>query len=117
MNATDFAAKPNDSDAWRRVFVRWERWRIAYNLALAAVVVTLALAYGGNDFDWRRFAGQCTLGALVGNICYLAGPTAEVYLRWLGLRHRAIAPLLFVCGLLLAAGLAAATVTASIVPF
>jgi hypothetical protein len=117
MISANSTATSGDSDSARAVFVRWERWRIAYNLALSLVVVVLAFAGGGSDSDWRRFAWQCALGALVANVCYLAGPTTEAYLRWLGFRHRALARLLFACGLLLASGLAAITVTGSLIPF
>lgn len=101
----------------RSVFVRWERWRIVYNVALVFVVGAIAISSGGSDSDWRRFAGQCLLGALAANVLYLAGPAVEAYLGWLGFRHLAVTPLLFACGVLLAAGLAAMTITTSLIPF
>lgn len=116
---TDSTLEVSQSDAAsvRRVFARWERWRIAYNLVLVLLVGFLAFAGGGTDSDWRRFAVQCILGAILANLCYFAGPITEACFQWLGFRHRALMPLLFIAGLVLASGLALMVVTSSLIPF
>jgi hypothetical protein len=101
----------------RDVFLRWERWRIAYNLALVGLVIVLAVTFGGSESDWGRFVVQCVWGAIVANICYFAGPITDSYLRWLGIHYRVIAPLLFACGLVFAMGLAAVTHGSSLMSF
>jgi hypothetical protein len=101
----------------RNVFLRWERWRIAYNLALVGLVISLAVTFGGSDSNWSQFVVQCVFGAILANICYFAGPITDAYLRWLGIHYRVIAPLLFACGLVFAIGLAAVTVGSSLMPF
>jgi hypothetical protein len=107
----------SETTSSRRIFVRWERWRIAYNLVLICVVGLLAVAGGGSDSDWRRFVAQCAFGAVLANLCYFAGPITDAYFQWLGFRHRALMPLLFVAGLTIASGLAFLVVTSSLIPF
>ena len=110
-------AKETFAGAVRDVFLRWERWRLVYNLALVGLVITLAVAWGDGNSNWVRLAVECVLGAIVANLCYFAGPIADAYLLWLGIHHRAVAPFLLGCGLLFTMGLAAVTVGESLSPF
>lgn len=84
--------------AARPVFVRWERLRIPYN-ALLAMLVLLPMAGG---FSWPDLGDLLVLlmGAVLANLCYLAGPAAEAYLAWLGLRSRLVTAALFIGGVL-----------------
>jgi hypothetical protein len=100
----------------RAIFIRWERWRIAYNVALVGLVFFLSVVLFHPDANWYQLAWRCAVGACVANLCYFAGPTAEVYLAWLGLRSWAILPILFAGGLLFAMLLAAATVASTFAP-
>lgn len=109
--------RSSDSASARAVFLRWERWRIGYNLVLATLVIFLAVTGGDADSDWRRFTAECLLGALVANVCYFAGPALEAYFQWLGFRHPIFGPLLFATGLLLSMALATLTVMFSLSPF
>ena len=108
------SAKKTFGGAVRDVFLRWERWRLIYNLALVGLVITLAIAWGDGNSNWAHFAVECVLGAVVANLCYFAGPITVAYLQWLGIHHRAITPFLFGCGLVLTIGLAVVTVGESL---
>ena len=103
-------------DSARSIFVRWERWRIAYNLVLTGLVLLLSAALAHADANWYHLAWHCTVGACVANVCYFAGPAAETYLAWLGYRWRGIMPMLFTSGLLFTMLLAAATVVETLAP-
>ncbi len=111
------SAKETLVETMRDVFLRWERWRLVYNLALIGLVISLAVAWGDSNSNWARFAVECVLGAVIANLCYFAGPITVAYLRWLGIYHRAIAPFLFGCGLVFTMGFAVVTVGESLTPF
>ena len=66
----------------RSTLIRWERLRILYNLILIAIVV---LPVGGGPVELPELADLPILavGAVLANLCYLAGPAAESYLAWL----------------------------------
>jgi hypothetical protein len=82
----------------RPVFMRWERLRIVYN-ALLAMLVLLPMA---GEVRWPDLGDLLILlmGAVLANLCYLAGPAAETYLAWLGLRSRLVTAALFIGGVL-----------------
>ncbi|MCJ7511983.1 MAG: hypothetical protein MUO23_03305 [Anaerolineales bacterium] len=82
----------------REVFMRWERLRIPYNALLAAVV----LFPTGGGFHWPDLAEIpiLLLGAVLANLCFLAGPAAEAYLAWVGIRSKLVTAALFVGGVL-----------------
>ena len=82
----------------RAIFVRWERLRIPYNALLLAVV--LLPTSGG--FTWPDPGDFLILlmGTVLANLCFLAGPAAETYLAWLGLRSKWVTAVLFVGGVL-----------------
>ncbi len=96
----------------RHVFLRWERLRIPYNLALTAV----ALYAGVMSSTQSRLTDPGFLlflisRVLLANVCFTAGPCVESYVMWLGQRPVPwIRPLLFVLGTLLAAFLAALSI-------
>jgi hypothetical protein len=83
----------------RSTLIRWERLRILYNLILIAIVV---LPVGGGPVELPELADLPILavGAVLANLCYLAGPAAESYLAWLGLRSRWVTLALFAGGVL-----------------
>jgi hypothetical protein len=82
----------------RQVFLRWERLRIPYNALLVAVVMLPA----GGGFSWPDPGDFLILlmGAVLANLCFLAGPVAETYLAWLGMRSKLVTAVLFVGGVL-----------------
>jgi len=84
----------------RSILIRWERLRILYNLVLTAVVI---LPVGGDPLTLPEPADLPILavGAVLANLCYLAGPAAESYLAWLGLRSRWVTLALFAGGVLI----------------
>ena len=82
----------------RQVFLRWERLRVPYNALLVAVVMLPA----GGGFSWPDPGDFLILlmGAVLANLCFLAGPVAETYLAWLGMRSKWVTAVLFVGGVL-----------------
>jgi hypothetical protein len=94
----------------RRIFLRWEWLRIAYNAVLAAVVVVLIVQQHDDEIAWASLAYACAVGAVVANLCFFAGPLAEAYLHWLGARLPGVTVILFSMGTVFAAGLAAVAI-------
>ena len=84
----------------RPIFRRWEKLRIPYNVVLA---VTLFLIHGlslGLEFFEPLALGIWLAGGVLANLCFLAGPLAECYCAWLGLRSRVVTAALFLGGVL-----------------
>jgi hypothetical protein len=86
------------SEIGRPIFLRWERLRIPYNLALLGMTLL---------FHWNLVRGLLSSwavwfvlvsGAILANLCFFAGPVAESYMAWLGYRSRWIGVTLFVGG-------------------
>jgi hypothetical protein len=85
----------------KRVFLAWEKLRPVYNLVLA--LWALALLYPELERDPSRYALLAIAlrlfwGAVKANLGYFAGPAAESYLRWLGVRTLWARAALFVTG-------------------
>jgi hypothetical protein len=98
----------------RRIFLRWERLRIVYNAALITLVVVLVALLYVPEIEWALLGWRCVVGAVVANVCFFAGPAAEAYLYWLGVRNRAVTAVFFLMGLVFSMGLAAITVMSTI---
>ena len=84
--------------AIRSIVLRWERLRILYNLVLLGLV--LVPTGGSFQLPSLRELPVLAIGAVMANLCFMAGPVAEVYLSWLGLRSRWVTVVLFAGGLL-----------------
>lgn len=67
----------------RAVFLDWEKLRPAFIGILA--VPTLAMIGLSSERPVELFL-LVGFGAVVANVCYMAGPIVETYIRWLGLR-------------------------------
>jgi hypothetical protein len=78
----------------------WEWLRLVYNGVLALEVLAL---WGPSGSSWDRGGWRFLIGrALAANVLYCAGPVANAYAHWIGLRHRAVTALIFLAGLCLA---------------
>ncbi|MBA4017027.1 MAG: hypothetical protein C0483_07645 [Pirellula sp.] len=98
-SANDAALAPT----LKQVFFAWEKLRVLYVLALAAVTLSSIPLEAMKRLDvWIAVA----VLAIAANACYFAGPIAEVYLCWLGLRRNIVRTALFVGGTLFAGLLA-----------
>ncbi len=86
----------------RAVFLAWERLRLVYNAALAAVV----LAVAGRDLADPQFHEFLIPAALGANLCFCLGPVVEGYLALIGADRLIARWLLFSSGLLLGCVLA-----------
>jgi hypothetical protein len=90
---------PPVDDSAREVFLAWERLRLAYNVALAVIV----LAVAGSDWSDGNFPWFLVYAAFAANACFCLGPVAEGYLVLLFRADRQVARwLVFVPGLVLA---------------
>ena len=97
----------------KQAFLRWERLRILYNLALAVILyVTLrrmgvSLEYVNKRHDlWAEWV-VCALAA---NVCYFGGPLADLYATWLGCRERMVTVGIFALGVVVSVPLVIETV-------
>lgn len=85
----------------------WEPWRIAYNLALASVVVTyFALAYPiSKSIVTVDFCLGLFLLAMIANVAYCAAYIVDIFAQASGFRDvwRQYRKLLFIIGTLFAA--------------
>ncbi len=78
----------------RRVFLAWEKLRIAFVAILGAVtVLILGKKLLEPDVVFSVFGY-----AVVANVCFFAGPIVETYVNWLGCRHGHVRWSLFIAG-------------------
>jgi hypothetical protein len=93
----------------RPIFLRWEKLRPVYN----AVLIALTLLLLEDPLLTLRDPWALTLclaGAVGANVLYLAGPVAESYLHWLGLRGLGVTAAIFGLGCLVSVPLVASAV-------
>ena len=88
----------------RDVFLAWEKLRVLYVALLVFVVLGLD---GVRALGDRQSCFAIIEGAVAANVLYFAGPLAEAYFHWLGIRWRWLRMTLFTAGTLLAIGLTA----------
>jgi hypothetical protein len=102
------AAEPTTA---REVFLSWERFRLAYNLALAGVVLLAVLVTRDTTLlSDGRFWWHLAARALAANLCFGLGPWVEGWLRVAGEGGFGTRAVLVVLGTGLATVLAAASV-------
>ena len=116
LNVKRQMSEEHPLETTRQIFRRWERLRIAYNLILVVLVVVVTLTARRDDTDWYQLVAKCSVGAIVANMLYIAGPIFESYLNWLGFRSRATTSIIFVAGLLCAMILATLSVLTVLQP-
>lgn len=94
----------------KRVFLEWEKMRLAYIGILVIFTILIGLSELANPAFWV----VALVGAVVSNLCYFLGPIVETYVTWLGLRSVAIRWGMFIVGTLFTmAGAAAVILTLS----
>ncbi len=82
------------------VFLAWERLRVVYVVVLGLLTVLIT----GSSLLRAEVLVTVVQGALFANVCYLAGPLVETYVRWLGYPGSWVRWFLFVAGTLFTAG-------------
>lgn len=97
----------------RRVFLAWEKLRIAYIIILALITVAITGVAGIFNLRLIAFIG---FGAVVANIAYFTGPVIETYVRWLGYNRAWPRWFMFLSGTLLSAILAVGWLAAELLP-
>lgn len=80
----------------KEIFIRGGKLRLIYNLSM--VIVVFAPSRNSISLpDWSEIP-ILLLGAILANLCFFAGPMAETYLSWMGIRKSYISPALFLAG-------------------
>lgn len=106
---TNKEATVDDAVDFKTILVKWERYRLVYNLALVATTVFTGLAFMIGP-GLLEFWGAALSGAVLANLLFMLGPSLDGYFQVAGLRHRVIGLFIFGCGTLVAVVLAALTV-------
>ena len=101
--------KPNGSVEFRSLVMKWEKYRLIYNVALVATTILGMMAFQVSPLQAGLWI-IIFLGACVANILFMLGPSFDGYLQVAGLRHPLCGLFIFGCGTLLAVILAALTV-------
>lgn len=97
MNVPSFNSQQQKDD-FGGVIVRWETFRIIYNIFLVFVCLCFtALADPANFLD-PEFWMFLALGALLTNLVFFLGPAFDGYLTWYGFWTAPVAVLLFLAG-------------------
>jgi hypothetical protein len=89
------------SEFVKPIFLKWEKLRISYNVILALVFIQTQGASMSGRFLQPMVLLIWLIGAVLANLCFLAGPLAEAYAGWLGLRSRWVTFGLFFGGVLI----------------
>ena len=80
----------------KRVFLDWEKMRLAYN----GILVAFSLLIGWRQMGSLDFWVVAVLGAIGSNLCYFLGPVFDTYITWLGYRSLGIRWAVFALGTL-----------------
>ena len=80
----------------KRVFLDWEKMRLAY----VGILVAFTLLLGWSDLGKPIFWGTSIFGAIIANLCYFLGPIVDTYVSWLGFRSLALRWIMFTLGTL-----------------
>ncbi|MEM7785319.1 MAG: hypothetical protein AAF623_18360 [Planctomycetota bacterium] len=78
------------------VFLSWEKLRIPYVAIMGIFCVLLA----GKDILKLDLLIPVVVGGIFANLCFLAAPIVEVYLRWIGIQTIWVKIILFPLGTL-----------------
>jgi len=92
-----------------RIVATWELLRIPYNVVLCVVAAMAGLA-AWSAWGTHPSLGELATGAIGANVCFCAGPVANAYASWIGLRSPLVTWLLFGAGTLLAMAITAMVV-------
>jgi len=99
----DRVIKSARDESARSVFLAWEKFRLAYNVILAGVVLLAeSCLYGWSEFQRSGFWEYLVGGALYANACFCAGPWLDGWFAVAGAERREFRWVLFLTGLLLA---------------
>jgi hypothetical protein len=119
-DAFDVSASAADSETLgaiaRATFLAWEKLRLLYVAILGSLTLLLAVLES-TELLWSfRFWATVVQGAVAANICYFAGPVAETFVTWLGLRARWPRVVLFSFGTILSCLLALGVLAGLLLP-
>lgn len=90
-------------DDYKAICFAWEKLRLIYNGVLVVTSLTMIFGFGIYQFAHSIFyLISLPLLAFAANLCFFAGPAAECYLYFLGLRQTYIRWLFFVPGTIFA---------------
>ena len=95
------AGKSKVMPAIKPKLLKWEKIRVVYNLVVGAFVLVGTWLLHPGLLNSTTYWITLVEGALVANVCFFAGPLAEIYFAWLGARKSWITTVIAVCGILL----------------
>ena len=94
------APPPSTPTDFFALFVRWERYRLIYNIILAVEVVALLGVMPTRNLV---YVGSYLITGVVGaNVCFCAGLILNNYGWWIGWRSIWLSRLIFATGLIVA---------------
>ena len=101
-------AKAESIPAWQSttdldIFRKWERYRVLYNLSLAAEVLVLVFAARSSLITARWFWKAVIFRAIIANVCFCVGPVADAYAHICWATGRTFGRVIFSLGLALSA--------------
>lgn len=96
----------------KRVFLDWEKLRLAY----IGILVAFTLLLGASHLDKFEFWFVTILGGVIANVCFFIGPIVETYVTWLGFRVRWLRWLFFALGTMFTMAAAAAAMFSIMLP-
>ncbi len=94
LGVSEKAPEPSDL----RLFFRWEKLRILYNLILAAVTVLTLVVAPPRSMPLPGLFLALGLLCFAANVCYCIGPVLDGYARLLGIGHQAVTVVIFTLG-------------------
>ena len=100
---------PSGAVEFRSLVLKWEKYRLIYNVALVATTILGMMAFAVNPLQVELWV-VVFFGACFANLMFMLGPSIDGYLQVAGLRHPSCGLFIFGCGTLLAVSLAALTV-------
>lgn len=98
----------------KRIFLDWEKLRLAY-IAILGLVTIVAIFL--RQTISSRLVVDVVMGAVLANACFFAGPIVETYIRWLGYQAAWPRWAMFAIGTIFACGLAVLAVLMATGPF
>lgn len=85
-------------DDFGLVILRWESFRILFNLMLIIACLGFTTLFDPANFKDHEFWCYLIAGALLANLLFMTGPAVDGYLTWYGVWTAPISLLLFVAG-------------------
>ena len=91
-------SQQNQKDNFGLVIVRWESFRLLFNILLVITCLGHGVLANPANFGDFEFWKYLVIGAVLANLLFMTGPALDGYLTWYGIWTAPIALLAFMCG-------------------